>query len=62
MDETILKEINEKLNILVAVALKKENTETKIKLLCNLGLKSDGIGKLIGMTGRGVRKSKAYKE
>jgi len=62
MNDKILENIDKKLGILVAVAIKEEDTESKIRMLCNLGLKSEEIGNLIGMTGRGVRKSKAYKE
>jgi len=63
MSEKILHEIDKKLKaILVAMTLKEEKTDNKIKILCTSGMKSEEIGLLIGMTGRGVRKNKAYKE
>lgn len=62
-EKKILQEINEKMSLVLAVLIsKEENTDKKIKLLCGMGLKSEEIGKLVGMTGRGVRKNKSYKE
>ena len=61
--EKLLEDINKKLNsILIYISVKEENVENKIKILCSAGLKSEQIGNLVGMTGRGVRKNKAYKE
>jgi len=61
-EKELLEEINKKLGLIVSLLLKEQKTEEKIKFLCNIGLKSEEIGRIIGMTGRGVRKSKAYKE
>lgn len=61
--EKLLEENNKLLkSIFLFLISKEDSTDNKIKLLCNLGLKSEEIGDLIGMTGRGVRKNKCYKE
>ena len=63
MSDDVLKEINKKLKaILIAIVLKEEKTDNKIKILCASGMKSEEIGNIIGMSGRGIRKNKAYKE
>ncbi len=59
----LLENIDRKIGaLLIATVLKEDSTEEKIRTLCTAGLKSNEIGSLIGMTGRGVRKNKAYKE
>ena len=59
----LLKENNKLLKgIFLFLISKEESTDNKIKILCNIGMKSNEIGSLIGMTGRGVRKNKCYKE
>jgi len=61
--EKLLKEMNKKLDSLILYfVLKEDSTENKIKILCRAGLKSEEIGKIVGMTGRGVRKNKFYSE
>ena len=63
MSDDVLKEINKKLKaILIAIVLKEEKTDNKIKILRASGMKSEEIGNIIGMSGRGIRKNKAYKE
>jgi len=62
-EKELLKEISKKLNaIVVNLALREKNSDNQIKILCSAGFKSEEIGKIIGITGRGVRKNKAYKE
>ena len=63
MKEKILKDIDKKLRaILMALVLREEKIENKIKILCSAGMKSEEIGNLIGLTGRAIRNNKAYKE
>ncbi len=61
-DNDILEEINNNLkNLVIAIAFSQDDIEKQIKILSRAGFSSNEIGKLIGMTGRGVRKNKGYK-
>jgi len=53
----ILEEINCKLDkILALVACQGKDLDKQIRILMGSGFSSDEVGKLVGMSGRGVRK------
>lgn len=55
-------EDNKLLKAILLTLLDDKPTDRKVKILSEVGMKSEEIGSIVGMSGRGIRKNKQYRE